>query len=87
MWCRKIERLGGQDVQQVRGGGERCSPVARGNASLEQKGANSVIDSANNPFSFTILRRGVGARHAEMDALAEKEGAGAGVIKLAPVVH
>jgi hypothetical protein len=36
--------------------------------------------------SFTILRRGVGARHAEMDALREKKLPGAGVIELTLVV-
>jgi len=85
VWCRKIERLGGQDVQQVRGGGERCSPVARGNASLEQKGANNVIDSANNPFSFTILRRSIGTGHAQANTIGQED-ARAGVVKLPAIV-
>ena len=37
-------------------------------------------------FSFTVLRRGVEAGHAEMDALGEEERAGTGVVKLFPVV-
>ena len=42
--------------------------------------------TANNTFSFTVLRRGVEAGHAEMDALGEEERAGTGVVKLFPVV-
>jgi len=83
----EIESLGWQDVEEGSRRGEGLDPVGRRHGGLKQQGANDIIYGANNTFSFTVLRRGVGARHAEMDALAEKEGAGAGVIKLAPVVH
>jgi hypothetical protein len=40
----------------------------------------------NNLFSFTVLRRGVRAGHAKVNALGEEEVLGAGVVKLFPVV-
>ena len=86
MWCRKIERLGGQDVQQVCGGGERCSPIARRNTTMEQKGANDVIDSANNPFSFTVLRGSIWTGHAQANTIGQEEDARAGVVKLPTIV-
>jgi len=86
VWCRKIERLGGQDVQQVCGGGERYSPIARRNTTLEQKGANSVIDSANNPFSFTVLRGSIWTGHAQANTIGQEEDARAGVVKLPAIV-
>jgi len=81
------EGLSRQDVKEGGRRGKGLNPVGGRHGGLKQQGANDIIYRANNTFSFTVLRRGVGARHAEMDALAEKEGAGAGVIKLAPVVH
>jgi len=47
---------------------------------------NNIIDRVNNVFGFTVLRRGVRARHAKMDALREEEVAGTRVVKLFPVV-
>jgi len=37
-------------------------------------------------FSFTILRRGVRAGYAKVNALGEEELSGAGVVKLSPIV-
>ena len=37
-------------------------------------------------FSFTVLRRGVGARHAKMNASSEEERAGTRVVELLAIV-
>jgi len=65
---------------------ESLDPVGWRHGGLKQQGANNIIDGANNAFSFTILRRSVGAGHAEMNAAGEEECPGAGVVKLASVV-
>jgi hypothetical protein len=61
---------------------QRLSPIRRWHARLKQEGANDIISSANDSFSFTILRGRVRTRHAELDAMCEKEGARAGLIRL-----
>jgi hypothetical protein len=53
---------------------------------LKEQGANNIIDRANNAFSFTVLRRGVRAGHAKVNALGEEELPGAGVVELSPIV-
>ena len=53
---------------------------------MEQKRADNIISGTNYALSFTVLGRGVGARHPEMSAMGEEERAGAGVIKLAAIV-
>jgi len=50
------------------------NPIGRGKVCLKKEGANDIIESAKNMLSFTILLRGIGARHAEMDSVGEKEG-------------
>jgi hypothetical protein len=40
----------------------------------------------NNAFRFTVLRRGVRARHTKIDALGEKEVTGARVVRLFPII-
>ena len=41
---------------------------------------NDIVYGTNNVFNFTVLRRGVGARHAKVDALGEKEVMGARIV-------
>lgn len=53
---------------------------------LKQQGTNNVVKGAEDAFGFTILWRGVWARHLEVNAIGEKKGAGGGVIELATVV-
>jgi hypothetical protein len=62
------------------------NPIGRGKVCLKKEGANDIIESAKNTFSFTILLRGIGARHAEMDSVGEKEGTCGGVVKLTTVI-
>ena len=82
----EIESLGWQDVEEGSRRGEGLDPVGRRHGGLKQQGANDIIYGANNTFSFTVLRRGIRARHAKMNALGEEERPSAGVIKLLPVV-
>lgn len=83
---RKIKRFGWQNIEEVGGGTESCSPKGGRYVSLEKEGANDIVSSVNNAFSFTILGRSVGARHSEMNAMGQEESAGAEVIELAAVV-
>ena len=45
-----------------------------------------VVDSSNNVFSFTILRRGVWTGHAQVNAVGEEEDVQIGVVKLYSIV-
>jgi len=80
------EGLGWQNVNQDSRRGKSLDPIGGRHGGLKQQGANNIINRANNAFSFTILGRGVRARHAKMNALGEEERPSAGVIKLLPVV-
>jgi len=64
----------------------RLNPIRGGNTNLKLEQANDIIYGTNDTLGFTILRRGVGTRHTEMNAPGEEEGAGAEVVKLLPVV-
>ena len=63
---------------------EALSPEARGERSLDQKGAHDVVRRANHPLSFAVLRRDTG--HTQLNTPREEEGTGGGVIELPPVV-
>jgi hypothetical protein len=70
---RELLGLGGQNVEKRCRRGECLNPVGGGHGRLKQKGANDNIDGVNNAFGFTILRRGVGERHAKVNALGEEK--------------
>lgn len=61
---REIKCFGGKNIQKIGCSAKSRSPKRGGNASLEQEGANDIVCGADNAFSFTVLRRGVGAGHA-----------------------
>lgn len=42
------------------------------NSSLKQKKADDIVNETNNALSFTIMQKGVGTRHAEVNATREK---------------
>jgi hypothetical protein len=62
--CGEVESLGVQNVKESSGGGECLNPVGGRHGRLKEQGANYIIYGADNAFSFTILRRSVGAGHA-----------------------
>ena len=80
------ESLGWQNVNQDNRCGKSLDPIGGRHGGLKQQGANNIINRANNAFSFTVLGRGVRARHAKMNALGEEERPSTGAIKLLPVV-
>jgi len=82
----EVEGLGRQNVNEGGRRGEGLDPVAGRHGGLKQQGANDIINRANNTFSFTVLRGGVGTRHSKMNAPSEEERAGSGVIKLFAIV-
>lgn len=74
VWCGEGASLGLQNVEQNLRGGEFLDPVGGRHGGLKQQGANDIVGRPNNALSFNILRRGVGAGYAKMDA---QEGADA----------
>ena len=83
---REVEGFGWQNVKEGGRHGECLDPVGGRHGGLKQQGANDIIYGANNTFSFTVLRRGVGTRHSKMNAPSDEESASAGVIKLFAIV-
>jgi hypothetical protein len=68
VWGRKIEswlEKSWVDVWQYR----EPQPKRWEGCAPEMEGANDIISGAKNVFSFTILGGGVGAWHAEMNAM------------------
>jgi hypothetical protein len=53
---------------------------------LEEEGPNHIVERADGSLNLPIMSRGVRARHSEVSAVGEEEGAGVGVVKLAPIV-
>lgn len=53
--CFGATRLTGPAVDEVSGGGQSLDPEGAGHAGVEQKGANAIIQSPNDSFSFAIL--------------------------------
>ena len=61
-------------------------PIKGGHTCLKQEGAHNVVDGTNDALSLTVLRRSIGARHAQVCTMGEEERAGAGVIELPTIV-
>jgi hypothetical protein len=73
------KRLGGVVVAKVGGSVKRFNQIGGWNTSLKQERADNIVDGTNDALGFTILRRGVGARHTKMNAPSEEESTGTGV--------
>ena len=86
VWSGSRRSSGRKTVKQIGGSVEALRPEARGQKSLDQKGAHDVIRCAIHPLSLAVLRRGVRTRHTQLNTLREEEGTGGGVIELTPVV-
>jgi len=78
--------FGGETIQKVGRGLEAFNPIRSRKGGLEQHGANDVVHSADHAFRLAILGGRVGAGHPEHSAMVKEEGAGGGVVELAPVV-
>jgi hypothetical protein len=79
-------RLGGETVEEVGGSAEGLNPVRSGKGSLEKERVHNIVRRANHTLSPAVLRRRVGAGHAEVDAAREEEFTEHIVIELTPVV-
>jgi len=75
-----------EECLAVCGSAEGGYQKSGGNANPKKKGANGIVDSPNNAFSFTVLRRGVWTGHAQANAVGEEEDARTGVVKLRSIV-
>ena len=53
---------------------------------MEEEGPNNIVEGADSSLSLPILSRCVRTCYSEVSAMGEEEGAGAGVVKLAPIV-
>ena len=65
---------------------KRLNPIDGWQAALKKQGAHNIINGAKSALGFTVLLRGVGARHAKNGTVREEERAGRGVVKLAAIV-
>jgi hypothetical protein len=52
-------------VKEIGGSMEGVSPIDRWKASLKKKRAHNIINSVKHALGFTVLLRGVWARHAK----------------------
>ena len=73
-------------VEEIGGGMKRLNPIDGWQAALKKQGAHNIINGAKSALGFTVLLRGVGARHAKNGTVREEERAGRGVVKLAAIV-
>jgi hypothetical protein len=81
-----IQSVGRPPIKKISSGVECFNPIGRRKASLKQQRLRDIVKSLKDAFDFTVLLRGVRARHAKGDTMSEEERAGLGVIKLTPVV-
>lgn len=65
---------------------ESFKQIGGRSVSLEKKRADHIVGGTNNELCFTLLGKGVGARHTKVDAMGEEECARVGVVKLTAVV-
>jgi hypothetical protein len=73
-------------VQQVCGSVETLYLILWWHGSLKQQSANNVVGGAQHTLGFTVLRRGVWARHPEVHAMSKEKLPQGGVVELTPIV-
>jgi hypothetical protein len=86
VWADRVDRLGGEAVQQICGGVEPFYPVASQNKSLKKEGAQYVIYGAEDALDFIVLQRSVGIRHPHKYLFGGEECMRGGVIELTTIV-
>jgi hypothetical protein len=79
-------RLGGKAVEEIGSCVQGLSRIAGGKRSLKEEATQHVGSGENHALGTTILRGGVRARHPQLHAEGEKEGARRRVIKLMYIV-
>jgi hypothetical protein len=83
---RVAHRLGGKMIEKAGGGVQGLCPVAGRERRLEEKAADHIGGGANHAFGPAVLGKGVRAQETQLDAMSEKERAGAVIVELAAVV-
>jgi hypothetical protein len=78
-------RLRGEAVQGMCGGVQGLCPLADRERRLEEKATNHVGGGANDAFDLAVLRRGVGEREMQPNAMGE-EGASGVVVELVAII-
>ena len=86
VWGGFLQRLCGQNVDEVGGCLQRLNPKGRREGCLEQKGTHNIVDGTNDALSLTVLGRSVWAGHAKVNAIGEEERAGGGVVKFTSII-
>jgi hypothetical protein len=60
-------------VQQVCGGVKALYPILWWHGSLKHQSENNIVGGAQHTLGFTILRRGVWARHQELNTMSKEK--------------
>lgn len=84
--CDGAARFARPAVDEVCSSRQGFDPESAGHASMEQKGADAIIQSSNDPFSFAILGGGIWTGKAKSSAMSLKMRAQGMVIKLPSIV-
>jgi hypothetical protein len=79
-------RLGGKAVEEIGGCVQGLSLVAGKKRILKEETTQHVVGGANHALGLAIPRGDVRARHPQLHAMGEKEGARRGVIKLTTII-
>jgi hypothetical protein len=87
VWTGRVDRLGGEAVQQICGGVEPFYLVARQNRSLKKQGTQHIIDGVNNAFGFTVLWRSVGTRNPQNDPVGGEDAREEALSNSRPLSH
>jgi hypothetical protein len=85
VWDDHVDRLGGEEIQQICDGVEPFYPASQ-NRNLKKQGTQHIIDSAEDALGFTVLRRSVGIRHPQKYPFSGEECTRWGVIELTSIV-
>jgi hypothetical protein len=74
-------------VEKKGGRVQGFSPIVRWHGGVGKRGAHDVVECPQHTLGAPVLRRGIGARHAEGDAVGGEELASGKVIELLAVVR
>jgi hypothetical protein len=86
VWCILPTGATRPNVNEKSSGGEGIRPKAWWHVGMEQEGADTIVEGAENAFSTTVLLRSVGTRETEDSAMSSEEGANGEVVKLFSII-
>ena len=73
-------------VEEIGGGMKRLNPIDGWQAALKKQGAHNIINGAKSALGFTVLLRGILARHVERNPFGKKESTRRRVVKFTTIV-